>query len=78
MNEVERMKSTLQRRTVAPTRGTVQEIRNGQLVVRSSKGAIITVSAGDGTYGVGDRVVMSSGIVVEKITTGTGKTVYLV
>jgi len=78
MNELDKLRQTLSGNDKTPSRGTVQSIQNGQLTIKSNRGAILTVAAGTGAYQSGDRVVMNNGIVVEKITTGAGKPVYVV
>ena len=78
MSYVEDMRRTLNRKDAKPSSGTVTEVRGGTLVVKSNKGAVITTSAGQGTYSVGDRVQLLNNVVVAKLTSTAGKTVYIV
>lgn len=60
------------------TSGVIQEVTRGKATVKTSKGAIVTAHNANAGYAVGDRVTLQNGTVVEKISSGEGKTVYLV
>lgn len=78
MNDVERVRQIFQKKQRKPKSGTVMSVQGGQLVIRTTRGTVLSVAAGEGAYRQGDRVTLSDNIVVDKITTDDGKTIYVV
>lgn len=78
MNPVGEIRKELFRKKARPSNGTVVASANGKITVRTSRGALLTVSAGAEEYRQGDRVRLNNDIIVERISSAAGKTVYVV
>jgi len=79
MKEIDKLDRLLGKRKRETTKGVVQSVHGGQLVVKTNIGAMISTRAGSEEYKVGDKVTLANGLVVNKVSNSTtGVMVYLV
>lgn len=58
--------------------GVVRKVERGQIVVSTNRGAVITVPNSQLTVNPGDRVAISQGVIIDKISEQQDKPTYLV
>lgn len=76
--DIDKLNGILRKRSSTPTTGVVKAVNSSTVVVSTSKGPIEAATAGPVTYRKGDRVRLSDGVVIGRVSNSLGLPVYYV